>query len=178
LTESVKSSAKHSEGEDSPVQDALAGAGSAVILPIAIIILVGLALFLPISPFLSGSFSITVMSGSVQISFITSSYSKVPLVRSYSVFNTPGNLSLPVQPIGQARFTLTIEIRYGSVEQFQSGQLAPILTKVLSGAVEGTYGFEALMFYMQETPSVPYIVTIHVSGLGIADTVKSTLITP
>jgi hypothetical protein len=160
------------------VPNALAGAGAAVIVPIAIILVVGLALFLPISPFLYGSFSITTVSGSVEINFITSSYSKVPLVKSYAVFNTPGNLSLPVQPIGQPKYTLTIEIRYGSVEQFQSGKLQPILTKTLSNAADGTYGFEALIFYMQETPSVPYIITVHISGFGIPDTVKSTLITP
>ena len=152
--------------------------GGAIILPILVVLIIGAAMFLPISPELSGSFSIKTIGASVQIEFGPSSYSKVALIKSYSVYNTKGSLTLPSRPLAQGNYNLTLVVAYGMTDQFQSGQLQPLLTRTFLYAADGTYSFDFLFFYMQETPGVPYIVVVHVSGMGIAETTNSILITP
>ena len=161
LTESVKSSPKHFERM---------AAGIGAIFPIIIVVIFGTLLFLPLSPSITGTFTIQTTQGypnKVDIRIVTASYSKQTLIRSYAARD--GSLTLPVRPSETGAYTMTITVTYGDTTNMQ---------KEFPSVGDGTYSFEFLYTWRQETSSVPYVVTISVSGTGIATVVNSFQVFP
>ena len=145
-------------------------AGIGAIFPILIVILVGTLLFLPLSPSITGTFTLQTTQGypnKVDIKIVSASYSKETLIRSYAARN--GTLSLPVRPSEAGAYTMTITVTYGDTT---------IMQGTFDHVGDGTYSFTILYAWRQETAGVPYVITISVSGTGIATAENSFQVFP
>jgi hypothetical protein len=150
-----------------------------VFLALVVIAIAVGALILPVSPVISGTFSIKrVGYDALQVENLGSAYSKVPITETYALYETEGSVTLPVRPAKAGTYTLTIEVSYGTFDQFNAGTLKPILSRTIEQIAEGTYGFEISFFYVQETPGIPYIVTVRASGAGLQEGSVSFIVTP
>jgi hypothetical protein len=121
----------------------------AVVLTIVILV-AGVVLLLPLSPIISGSFSISTAFDRMDVRLTTVSYTRVPLMQSYSAGS--GNLSLPVRPIQSGPYTIEIAVRYGSTL---------LLNRTYTRGGEGVYSFKVLFLF--ERGSDSYNINIRVS---------------
>lgn len=84
-----------------------------VIVPITMLLMAGAFLFLPLSPVISGMFSVsTDWSGRVDVRLGTAPYAQVPLMQSYCVGS--GNLTMQLRPVQDGPYRIEIDVRYGS----------------------------------------------------------------
>ncbi len=146
------------------------------LLPIVILIIAVVAIFLPISPTISGGFTVSAQGGTVQVGFTSLTYTKSNLITGLSAQN--GVLTITSTPATIGTYTINIYIRYGTISDFGAGVLSPILSQQISGYGDGTYLFRALFLFRQESTSVPYIVTILVTGPTITQAQVSAVIAP
>jgi len=150
---------------------AKAAAGAAAFLPILVIMVIGVVLFLPLSPFVSGTFTIQTVQrdyqNTVDIRFASASHTRVTLTQSY--WATNGSLTLSNRPAEMGQYSMVISVSYGGVT---------ILQKSFDKIGDGTYAFEALYTLRQETNGMPYVVTISVSGSTIIPATNSQAIYP
>jgi hypothetical protein len=140
-------------------------------------IIVGGILFLPISPKITGTFTIqtTTIYGqqNVAISLVTASYSKQTI--AYSSFLGNGNVSLPLRPIQSGSYNLTIEVRYGSSSPQTWSE--PIASHTFDSIGDGTYGFQVSFLFRQEQPGLVYLITLQVSGTNLLKPVSFSFLT-
>jgi predicted phage tail protein len=150
---------------------AKAAAGAAAFVPIFVIIVIGAVLFLPLSPFLSVTFTIQTVQRNYQttvdIQFTSASHTRVTLTQSYSA--TDGSLTLSNRPAEKGQYSMEILVSYGDVT---------ILHKMFDQIGDGTYTLQVLYTFRQETSGVPYVVTISVSGPTIQPAMNSQAIYP
>jgi len=144
------------------------------VVPLLLIVTL-LALFLlPVSPFISGTFTIQTTGGHADIKILGVSYSKQSFLKGLSA--PDGNLILTVKPAAIGTYNLTIEVRYGDPYRLPWPEL--ILSRSFDNIGDGTYGFEALFLYRQESTGIPYIITIRVSGMYIPTTEVNFIVSP
>jgi hypothetical protein len=125
--------------------------GRIVIVPITVIFMVGVALLLPLSPTISGTFSIETVLDRVGVRLATISYGRVSLMQSYWAGN--GNLSLPIRPIQNGPYTIEIAVRYGTTL---------LLNRTYTRGGEGIYGFKVL-FLFERGSTDSYNINIRIS---------------
>jgi len=121
-----------------------------VIALIIVILVAGAAFLLPLSPTISGSFSISTAFDRIDVRLTTISYTRAPLMQSYSAGS--GNLSLPVRPSQNGPYTIEIAVKYGSTL---------LLNRTYTRGGEGIYGFKVLFLF--ERGSDSYNINIRVS---------------
>jgi len=137
-----------------------------ILIPIFVVLLVGIFLFLPLSPTISGSLTIVTTQGYPQNHLMLTasvSYSRDTLFRSIPV-GFAGSIELPIRPSVVGSYTLTIQVSYGT---------ASPLVQTFDKVGDGTYGFKVRYILQQETATTPYSVTISLSGQAI-ETVSTT----
>lgn len=143
-----------------------------IIIPIVTILSVGSVLFLPVSPSISGTFSIqtipspTSLKSRVEIKVVTASYSREPYIRGY--FGGSGSLTLPIRPTQVGTYEMVLEVAYGKETVVRSFEKVG----------DGLYGFKILYAWKQESATTPYVVTIHVSGPTIESSSVSFMVSP
>lgn len=152
-----------------------AGSGVIVVFFVALLIGGSVLFYFPISPSITGTFTIQTTS-TVQISFFGLSYSKTSLVRGLAARN--GNLTLTSRPAQLGSYTLTISVTYGSLDDFSHGLLTPLLTTPYLNAGDGSYAFQILFLYRAETSGVPYIISVSVAGPTTQSVLVSVLVYP
>jgi hypothetical protein len=124
-----------------------------VVVPIIVLLVAGVVLFLPLSPAISGMFSVsTDWSGRVDVRLVTASYVRVPLIQSYWVGS--GNLTMQLRPVQDGPYRIELEMRYGSTL---------LLNQTYSRVGDGLYGFKALFLFERANS---YIIRIRVSAPG------------
>jgi hypothetical protein len=124
-----------------------------VFVPIIVLLVAGVVVFFPLSPAISGVFSVsTDWSGRVDVRLATASYVRVPLMQSYWVGS--GNLTMQLRPVQDGPYRIEIEVRYGSTL---------LLNQTYSRASDGLYGFRALFLFERASS---YIIRIRVSAPG------------
>jgi hypothetical protein len=131
-----------------------------ILIPIVVVLLVGAIFFLPLSPVISGGFSIKSTSFGPQtqvgITLVPASYTRDTVFNSYPAGS--GSIFLPVRPSELGNYKVTIQVSYGG---------ASFLTQDFDKIGDGTYGFKVRYIWQQESANVPYIITITVSGEGV-----------
>ena len=137
-------------------------AASAVIVAIV----VGFLLFAPVSPTIFLTFTISTKPSNTYlrpynatINFISGSYQRVALIRSFAVGND--NISLVVSGPITGQYNLTMDVRYGSFF------VSPIATRLFQGVGDGLYEFRITLYYNWETANLPYVVGAHLRGQTI-----------
>jgi len=121
------------------------------VVSIVVLLMVGIVLFLPVSPSISGMFSVsTDWSGRVDVRLVTASHARMPLIQSYWVGS--GNLTMLLRPVQDGPYR--IEVRYGSTL---------LLNQTYSRGSDGVYGFKVLFLFERANS---YIIKIKVSAPG------------
>lgn len=144
-----------------------------IIISILTILSVGSFLFLPVSPSISGTFSIQTIStqGSVrsrvEIKVVTASYSREPYIRGY--FGGSGTLTLPVKPTQPGTYDLTLGVAYSA---------GPAIEATFHNVGDGIYGFKILYAWKQESAATLYTITIRVSGQNVDSSPVSFTVSP
>lgn len=122
-----------------------------VVVPIIALLVVGVVSFFPLSPSISGMFSISSdWSGRVDVRLATASYARVPLIQSF--WAGSGNLTMPLRPVQDGPYRIEIEVMYGSTR---------LLNQTYSRASDGVYGFRVLFLFERANS---YTIRIRVSA--------------
>lgn len=145
-----------------------AAPAAGLLVPVIAVLLVGGILFVPISPIITGTFTIQTTGGfqpRVEIGIVTAEYSRVPVVQAFGI-PAEGEITLPVRPSEAGTYTFKLDVSYGN--RF-------LLTQNFQQVGDGTYGFKIAFRSQQEYTGVPYLITITVSGPPITQPVSVTL---
>jgi hypothetical protein len=129
---------------------------------VLVILIVGLALFMPLSPVIEVRFTIQTTLDHVEAKALDANYSKVNLIKGFSFRN--GTMILTSRA-ATGSYAMTVELRYGDPNQTRWPN--PILSRPYSGVGDGSYVLEVGFVYRQEAANVPYIITVKITGVGI-----------
>jgi hypothetical protein len=129
---------------------------------ILVILIVGAALFLPLSAVIEVRFTIQTTIDHVEAKSLDATYSKVNLVKGFSFGH--GKMILTSRA-ATGPYSMTVELRYGDPNETRWPN--PILSQHYSGVGDGSYVLEVGFVYRQESANVPYIITVKITGVGI-----------
>ena len=133
-------------------------AGLGLLFPLLLVIIALSAIFVPLFPSITGTFSTQTVAGSptsVQVKLLTASYSRQAIISSIgSSFNS---ITIPVQQVQTGNYILSIGISYSNII---------LANTTLPNAGDGVYVFKVIFNWRVETSGVPYIVIISVSMNG------------
>ena len=143
-----------------PRQPPAPAVGVGIILPLVVILISVSVLLIPLTPSISATFSIQTTESGVGLTLNTVSYSKLTLLGSLPT-QTNGSIILPVRPIQQGSYELTIQIT-------NSNSL--IADQTFGQIGDGVYVFKAAFFLRQDSSTIPYLITLTLSGSSIQTT--------
>lgn len=124
-----------------------------VVVPIIVLLVAGAVVFFPLSPAISGMFSVsTDWSGRLDVRLGAASYARVPLIQSY--WAGSGNLTMQLRPVQDGPYRIEMEVRYGSTL---------LLNQTYSRVGDGVYGFKVLFLFERANS---YIIKIRVIAPG------------
>ena len=146
--------------------------GAATIVPIVLILIGGGMLFLPLSPKISGTFTIQsqiiyAAPVKVTLTLVMASYSKQTPAQNLAVGL---GVTLPIRPSQAGNYVLRVAVTYGG---------APIASGRFYNIDDGTYGFQFTSgINFSESTNTPYNITIQVTGQNVLATPLSFSVYP
>jgi hypothetical protein len=140
---------------------------------IVVILVLGAALLLPLSPVIEVRFTIQTTIDHVEARALDATYSKVNPIKGFSFRN--GTMILTSRG-ATGNYAMTVELRYGDPNQTRWPN--PILSRPYSGVGDGSYVLEIGFLHRQEAANVPYIITVDITGAGIQPAEAAFLVYP